>query len=107
MSWFTSLTSGNEDSMQGNPKPSPSLTTFVHAGSRYGPEGEVMTNICLSTTFKQSSPGVPIGVNNSSLNCRNSITLGQGIQPDGLLNRPLPNAKEENMDLLSLREWQP
>lgn len=40
----------------------PSLTTFVHAGMKEGHEGEVMTNICLSTTFKQSSPGVPIGV---------------------------------------------
>jgi hypothetical protein len=63
MSWFASLASGNEEPLNSNQKFSPSSTTFVHAGSKIGPEGEVMANICLSTTFKQSSPGVPIGVN--------------------------------------------
>lgn len=38
-------------------------TDCVHAGFDYDKEtGAVMPPISLSTTFKQSSPGVPIGV---------------------------------------------
>lgn len=38
-------------------------TDCVHAGFEYDKEtGAVMPPISLSTTFKQSSPGVPIGV---------------------------------------------
>ena len=40
-------------------------TDCVHAGFEYDKEtGAVMPPISLSTTFKQSSPGVPIGVCN-------------------------------------------
>jgi cystathionine gamma-lyase len=39
-----------------------SPTTLIHGGDQHGTEhGEVMPSICVSTTFRQSTPGVPIG----------------------------------------------
>ena len=37
-------------------------TRLIHSGDQPSLTGEVMPSICVSTTFRQSTPGVPIGV---------------------------------------------
>lgn len=61
MSWFTDKTPSAEQ------RTAATGTTLIHAGEQSTVHGEVMPSICLSTTFRQTSPGVPVGVPRMSI----------------------------------------
>lgn len=62
MNWITKLT-GRPKVNDGEAVLGKGFGTLaVHAGVETGSQGEVMTGISVSTTFRQTSPGVPIGV---------------------------------------------
>mgnify|MGYP006972392786 CR=1 FL=1 len=81
-------------------KPKTLGTDCVHAGFSFDEcTGAVMPPINLATTFKQTSPGAPIGVlslidsHSQRGHCRLMSIVGVVIQPEIFLKKPSPSLK--------------